>query len=196
MFPKQLDDHVGDLARHYSSSGNTQKALHYSELAGQQAVPRSAHTQAINHLTIALELLQSSPDTPERPQRELALLMVLAPVLMEAKGYAAPEVERISARARVLCEQMGDAPQLPSVLRILFGFYVNKGELHTADELADQMVSLADRQSDAVFPASCALYEGSDRLLSWGLRLGSRSYTASPHIIQATPLVLAFYRRS
>ena len=114
-------------------------------------MPRSAHTQAINHLTIALELLQSSPDTPERPQRELALLMVLAPVLMEAKGYAAPEVERISARARVLCEQMGDAPQLPSVLRILFGFYVNKGELHTADELADQMVSLADRQSDAVF---------------------------------------------
>jgi len=151
MFPTQLDDHVGDLARHYSSSGNTQKALHYSELAGQQAVLRSAHTQAIDHLTTALELLQSSPDSTERVQRELALLMVLAPVLMEAKGYAAPEVERISARARVLCEQMADAPQLASVLRILFGFYVNKGELHTADELADQMVSLADRQNDAVF---------------------------------------------
>jgi predicted ATPase len=68
MFPNQLDDHLSELARHYSSSGNTQKALHYSQLAGQQAVLRSAHAQAINHLTTALELLQTSLDTSERSQ--------------------------------------------------------------------------------------------------------------------------------
>jgi predicted ATPase len=128
MFSNQLDDHLSELARHYGSSDNTQKALHYSQLAGQQAALQSAHTEAINHLTSALELLHTLPDTPERTQRELALLMVLAPVLMEVKGYAAPEVERVAARARVLCEQMVDAPQLVWVLRILFGYYVNRGE--------------------------------------------------------------------
>jgi predicted ATPase len=151
MFADQLEDHVGELARHYNSSGNTQKAVDYSRLAGQQAVRRSAHAEAINHLTKALDLLQTSPDTPERAEQELALLVVLAPVLMEAKGYAAPEVERVAARARVLCEQMTDAPHLASVLRILFGFYVNKGELQTAHELAGQMVNLTDRQNDAAF---------------------------------------------
>jgi class 3 adenylate cyclase len=132
MFCNQLDDHLSELARHYGSSDNTQKALHYYQLAGQQAALRSAGTDAIDHLTTALELLHTLPDTSERTQRELGLLMVLAPVLMEAKGYAAPEVERVAARARLLSEQMVDAPQLISVLRILFGYYVNKGELHTA----------------------------------------------------------------
>jgi predicted ATPase len=151
MFPDQLEDHLSELARHYGSSDNTKKALHYSQLAGQKAALRSADTEAINHLMTALELLHTLPDTQERTQRELALLVVLAPVLMEAKGYAAPEVERVAARTRLLSEQMVDAPELVSVLRILFGYYVNKGELHTAHELSGQMVSLADRQKDAVF---------------------------------------------
>src|SRR6516165_3409771 len=84
-------------------------------------------------------------------QQELALLMVLAPVLMEAKGYAAPEVEKVSARARMLCEQVGDAPQLIQVLRILWGFDVNRGQLQTAHELAGEMLSLTHRDYNAAF---------------------------------------------
>jgi predicted ATPase len=160
MFPEQLDDHVAELARHYSSSGNTEKAVDYSRLAGQQALRRSAHTEAISHFTTALELLRTSPETPGRGEQELALLVVLGPALMEAKGYAAPEVESVVARARVLCEQMTDAPQLVSVLRILFGFYVNKGELQTAYKLAGQMVNLTDRQNDAVFLPDAHLVRG------------------------------------
>jgi class 3 adenylate cyclase/predicted ATPase len=151
LFSNQLDDYLSELARHYCSSGDSQKALHYSQLAGQQAVLRSAHTQAINHLTKALELLQTSPDNPERTHQELALLMVLAPVLMEARGYAAPEVEKVSARARMLCEQVGDASQLIQVLRILWGFHVNRGQLQTAHELAGEMLGLTNKDYNAAF---------------------------------------------
>ena len=70
LYSTSLDEHYSELAHHYSRSGNTEKAVHYLHLAGQQAVQRSANTEAINHLTAALELLKILPDTPERSQQE------------------------------------------------------------------------------------------------------------------------------
>src|SRR5207249_3049131 len=60
--------------------------------------------------------------------------------------YAAPEVERVYARARQLCRQLGESPQLFRVLRGLFIFYLNRGELQTAQELGEQLLTLAQRQ--------------------------------------------------
>ncbi len=72
LYQENLDEHYSDLAHHYSRSGNTQKAVEYLGLAGQQAVQRSANAEAMTHLTTALELLTTLPDTPERTQQELA----------------------------------------------------------------------------------------------------------------------------
>src|SRR5206468_8427654 len=77
LFHSQLEDHYGDLAHHYSRSDNTQKAVEYLHLAGQQAVQRSANAEAINHLTTALELLKTLPDTRERAHQELMLYVTL-----------------------------------------------------------------------------------------------------------------------
>ena len=43
------------------------------------------------------------PKTPERTQRELTLQILLGMPLTATKGYAAPEVEQVYARARELC---------------------------------------------------------------------------------------------
>src|SRR4029450_12140319 len=64
LFQDRLEEHYSDLAHHYSRSENTQKAVEYLGLAGQQAEQRSAYTEAITHLTTALELLKTLPDTP------------------------------------------------------------------------------------------------------------------------------------
>jgi predicted ATPase len=61
-------------------------------------------------------LLKALPDTPERNQQELDLLIALSPALMAAKGYGAPEVERTYAQVLTLCQQIGETPQLFSVL--------------------------------------------------------------------------------
>src|SRR5262249_38086135 len=71
LYPERVEDHYGDLAHHYSRSGNPPKAVEYLHAAGQQAVQRSAHADAITHLTTALELLRTLPDTPERTRHEL-----------------------------------------------------------------------------------------------------------------------------
>ena len=81
LYSATLEDHYSELAHHYSRSGNTEKAVEYLRLAGQQAVQRSANAEAISHLTAALELLKTLPDTPERAQQELALQLDLGRVV-------------------------------------------------------------------------------------------------------------------
>ena len=129
LFHSRLEDHYSELAHHYSRSGNTQKAVEYLQLAGQQAVQRSANAEAISHLTTALELLKTLPDTPERTQQELTLQIALGAPLMATKGYAAPEVEHAYTRARELCQQVGETPQLFPVLWGLWVFYLRAGRV-------------------------------------------------------------------
>src|SRR5713101_3205806 len=148
MFADQLDDHLGELARHYSRSDNAAKAVEYLGRAGQQALQRSAHADAISSLIVAVDLLQRLPDGPERIQRELLLQLVLGSALIAVKGYAAPETERAFTRARALCERVGDPPELFPALWGLWLTYLVSGELRKAYELAEQLLQRAQSAHD------------------------------------------------
>jgi predicted ATPase len=76
------------------------------------------------------------------------LLTALGPALISALGASAPDVERVYARARVLCGQAGETPQLFPVLWGLWRFYLNRGALQTARELGEQLLTLVRRQHD------------------------------------------------
>ena len=149
LFHSRLEDHYSDLAHHYSRSSNTQKAVEYLQLAGQQAVQRSANVEAIGHLTAALELLKSLPDTPERVQQELTLQLTLGPALMTTKGYGASEVAQTYNRARELCQQMGETPQLFPVLHGLCLFHIVRAEHLMAWELGEHLLTIAQNVTDA-----------------------------------------------
>jgi predicted ATPase len=148
LYHSKLEDHYGELAHHYSRSGDTGKAVEYLRLAGQQAMQRSANAEAINHLTTALELLKTLPNTPERARQELTLQIALGSPLSAIKGHAAPEVGEAYTRARELCEQIGETPQLLSVVYGQWVFCFARGELQTARELAEQLLSLTQRVQD------------------------------------------------
>ncbi len=62
----RLDDHLGELAHHYSCSANTHKAVHFLGRAGRQAAARSAYPEALAFLTKGLELLRELPDDTAR----------------------------------------------------------------------------------------------------------------------------------
>ena len=89
------------------------------------------------------------PDTPEHTQQDLLLHVALGVSLMAVQGRAAPEVERVYTRARALCQQVGDTPQLFPVLRGLVLFYLNCGQRQMAQELAEQLLRQAERQPEA-----------------------------------------------
>ena len=151
QFPETAEVEPELLAHHCTEAGLTEQAVGYWQKAGQRASERSAHVEAVAHLTKGLELLATLPDTPERAQHELGMQTTLGPALMTIKGFAAPEVEHAYTRARALCRQVGETPQLFPVLWGLWLFYEVHGELQTAREFAEQLLSLAQRQQD---PAS------------------------------------------
>ncbi len=151
-FPRRSRRSPSCVAHHYTEAGLTEQAIPYWQRAGQQALQRSANLEAIQHLTTGLELLATLPETPARAQQELDLLTALGPALMATKGSAAPEVEQTYARARALCAQVGETPQLFPTLRGLCRFYHNRGALPTARELGEQLYRLAQR---AAAPTPC-----------------------------------------
>jgi predicted ATPase len=146
FYADRLEEHYGALAHHYRASGNAAKAVTYLQQAGQQALQCAANTEAIQHLTAGLTLLATLPETPMRVQQELDMQIALGPALFATKGHAAPEVEQTYARARALCQQVGETPQLFRTLLGLCWFYINTGALQTAQELGEQLCRLTQHE--------------------------------------------------
>jgi class 3 adenylate cyclase/predicted ATPase len=149
IFADQLDNHLTQLAHHYSHSDNADKAIEYLGRAGQQAIQRSANADALTSLSAALERLQKLPEGLERDQRELALELALAVVLAQLKGYAAHEVERASIRARELCERLGNPPELFPVLVGLWAVSFIRADFRAAYELAEHLMRRAQGKNDS-----------------------------------------------
>src|SRR5207248_11342079 len=144
-FPETVETQPELLAHHYTEAGLSEPALPYWLRAGQQALQRSAYPEAVQHLTTGLALLATLPETPVRVQQELDLQIALGPALRATKGIVAPEVEQTYARARALCAQIGDTPQLFPTLWGLYQFYLYRGALPMAQELGEQLYRLAQR---------------------------------------------------
>jgi TOMM system kinase/cyclase fusion protein len=136
------------LAHHYTEAGLLTQAIPSWQKAGEKAMERSAHKEAISHFTRGLELLAAQPETPERNQQELALQIALGGPLTATTGYAAAQVEKAYARALELCRQLGETLQLVRVLGGLEAFYFVRGELQTARELGEQLLRLAQNVQD------------------------------------------------
>jgi predicted ATPase/class 3 adenylate cyclase len=148
QFPETAGTQPELLAHHYTAAGLSEHAIGYWQRAGRSACERSAHVEALSHLTQGLALLTTLPDTPARAQQELDLQITLAQALSATKSHGAPEVEQTYARARALCAQVGEAPQLFPTLWGLWRFYHARAALPTVRELGEQLVQLAERKAD------------------------------------------------
>ncbi|MBI3328223.1 MAG: hypothetical protein HYZ81_16160, partial [Nitrospinae bacterium] len=116
------------LAHHYTEAGCAEHAIPYWQQAGQRAVDRAAHAEAIAHFTQAVALVGTLPVTPARARHEL---------------------ERTYARALELCQQVGNAQELFPVLYGLSRLYKKRGELRRARDLGEQLLVLAQGHGDA-----------------------------------------------
>ena len=148
QFKPETDAAPQLLAHHFTAAGMPAKAVPYWLAAGQNSVRQSANAEAINQLSRGLDLLGSLPEGPERLQQELAFQLALGTPLIATKGFAAPEVGKVYARARELCGLAGDAPQLFPVLWGLWVFYTARAEHATARGLAEQCGRLAQAAQD------------------------------------------------
>jgi class 3 adenylate cyclase/predicted ATPase len=147
-FPETAETQPELLAHHCTEAGLTEQAVRYWQRAGEHASERSAPLEAISHFTTGIALLQTLPETPARTQQAVTLHLALGAALAMAKGHAAPEVEQAFTQARAWCQQVGETPALVPVLVGLWRFYNTRPQLHTARELGDTLLRLAQRAHD------------------------------------------------
>jgi predicted ATPase len=164
--------------------------VEYWRRAGQRALERSANVEAITHLTRGVDVLASLPDDPERRQRELDLQTALGLALMATKGFGAPEVATAYARARELCQQLGETTRLFAVLRGLWEYYELRADAQTGLELAEELLRLAERAQDRTL-----LVIAHDVMQDTALWLGDYAATRS-HMQQGLALYDAQQHRS
>jgi class 3 adenylate cyclase/predicted ATPase len=184
LYANSIEDHLDELAHHYSRSGNAPKALEYHERAGRQALRRSAYTDAMRALTAALELLVRLPESPERDQREFGLQTTLGPVLMITRGWAAPETERVYLRAQGLAETGCTASQRFSLLTGLFGTAYVRGRFTEARDRLEQTRNFTSQQPEPEFLLELHHHD-------WSIALSTGELeTAQRHVEEG----LAFYQ--
>src|SRR5262245_35450059 len=163
QFPDTAAAQPEIVAHHFMEARLPAQAVGYWHKAGQHATERSAHVEAIAHLTKGLEALEMLPETPERAEHELALQLALGAPLQATKGYAAPERRQAYARAWELCQHMGETPQRFPVLFGLWQCYALGAEWPRAREVGEQLVSQAQHQDNP------ALLLEADRALGFTL---------------------------
>ncbi len=187
LYANSIEDHLDELAHHYSRSGNVPKALEYHERAGRRALQRSAYTDAMRALTSALELLMRLPESPERDQRELGFQTTLGPVLMITKGWAAPETERVYLRAQKLAETGGTAAQRFSLLTGLFGPAYVGGRFPEARDRLEQIRSFTSQQPEPEFLLELTHHDWSIALSTGELETAQRHVEDGLAFFQAHP---------
>jgi predicted ATPase len=130
---------------HFERGSNYRQAAKYLQQAADNAIRRFAYREAVVLSRRGLELLWKLPDTPERAEQELCLQLTLGVPLIATEGYAAPDVGSVYLRARELCQQLGETPDVSEALWGLWTFYTLRAELGTAREIAEEFLRLAER---------------------------------------------------
>src|SRR5262249_46115184 len=120
------------------------RAVRFLQQAAENAGRRFANHETVALSRRALELLKTLPETPERTRQELILRITLGVSLIATDGYAALEVEQNYSRARELCQQQNESPELFAVLWGLWAFYLLREELGTALTMAQQLLGLGE----------------------------------------------------
>jgi predicted ATPase len=148
QFPETTETQPELLGHHYTEAGFAEQAIPFWQRAGQRASDRSAHLEAISHFTTGIALLTALPETLAHTQHALTLYIALGAALQMAKGLAAPEVEHAYTEAHALCQQFGETPELAQVLFGLWRFSAVRPQLHTAREIGETLLRLAQRADD------------------------------------------------
>jgi len=138
-FVERAESEPETLAHHFTEAGDAPRAVTYWLRAGQRAAQRSANLEAVEHLRRGQQLLERCPAGTERDELEVALLIALGPALMATRGWNAPEVDAVYARARALAAERGRSKD---VFPALWGRWLvahSGGQAERARELLEEL---------------------------------------------------------
>src|SRR5713101_4479104 len=148
LHAQDLQDHLLDVAHHYSRSSNTAKAIHYLGLAARESLKRSSLQQAADLADRGLKLIARLPEDT-RNSAELSLVLSLIAALVGAKGYSDPELGLVLTRGLDLCAEIGNARQLFLVLNGLMYYHAWRAEWTQNRQILERMLALANKEKSS-----------------------------------------------
>ncbi|MCP3470424.1 AAA family ATPase [Bradyrhizobium sp. CCGUVB1N3] len=147
-FPEIVEAQPETLAHHLTEAGLIEKATGYWLQASKKAAMRSANLEAIAHAQRGVEALRHLPDGAAKDGLELDFHLVLGPCLIATQGPASNRSMATFARARELCERLGDPPEHLQVLFWLTTARVIRGELPLAQEMIAALLELIEARGE------------------------------------------------
>jgi predicted ATPase len=182
LFPATVEAEPGVLAQHCTEAGMPEKAVAYWLRAGQQAMRRAGTGEAIAQLTKGLDVLAGLPEGVPRSRHALDLQATLASALIAAKGFGASEAGHALSRARELCRELPDSPQLTKVLDGQCVFHIVRSEVAASLAVGQELLALAEQRGDPV--ARLIGHRG----VGWALTVSGEPAQGKAHLEQALAL--------
>jgi tetratricopeptide (TPR) repeat protein len=147
MYAQQVEDHLAELAHHFSHSPNIDKAITYLVRAAEQARGQSGYDEAIERLTKAIELLGELPEGPERDNREVRMRTFLGQMLAAVRGFSAPELAEHISRLGELARRVTDPQARYIGLFSQWTIAFSRGNLKRAEELAAELLAMTPQDA-------------------------------------------------
>ena len=103
------DDEIASrLAVLFEGARDFAASARYFFAAAQHAVTLFGFREALSLAERGLAALRGIPETPDHFRQEVGLQMIRGLALRSMKGWSAPEIEPVFARARELCQRLDD----------------------------------------------------------------------------------------
>ena len=142
---------AGRLALLYEGARDFASAARFFFMAAQRAVSLFGFREALSLAERGIDGLRGLPDGPERKQLELGLQMIRGLCLRATKGWAAPELDSAFGRARQICQELNDPPELFPVLWNLTFVNMIRGDLERVGHDMKTLMAQAEASGQAPF---------------------------------------------
>jgi class 3 adenylate cyclase/tetratricopeptide (TPR) repeat protein len=133
----------GLIALHFERGGEFKRALDYRRIAGTEAAKMNALVEAEEHLTQAIELLESIGDDIELEERRTELLLNLGAVQMPLYGFPSKQVLATYSRCYELVRTSNDQSKR---FDATWGLWLNRvvaGDLKLSERLTSELDAIA-----------------------------------------------------
>jgi DNA-binding winged helix-turn-helix (wHTH) protein/tetratricopeptide (TPR) repeat protein len=146
----RASEEAAGLAMHFEMGRDWPRAVTYLRHAANAAARQYAHREAAHYLSRALSAVERLPEA-ERAEHELDVLKHLGVNLQVTRGFAAPEVESVYARAYALCRSSDDVHRTYPVRWGIWLFHKVRSDLRRAREMCDELLAMARESGNTAF---------------------------------------------
>jgi tetratricopeptide (TPR) repeat protein len=158
LYPDRLAEQVERLARHALRGEAWDKVVAYGRQAGEKAMARSAHGEAVGYFEQALSALPHLPETRETREQAIDVRLALRSALQMSGNY-----ERVLAylrEAEALAATLDDPRRLEQVSLLLSIHFHWRGAYDHTIAAAQRALALATARGDVALCGAANRYLG------------------------------------